>query len=279
MTVSIIIPNWNGRKLLQKFIPFVVTASAGVKITIIDDCSSDDSIQYIKTYYPNISLLSKRKHDGYASTVNFGVKHAHSDIVVLLNNDIKPEKGFLKPLIDHFSDPCLFAVGCMDKSIEKNGSIALRGRGIAKWRNGFYIHSRGEVNQHDTAWVSGGSGAFRKNMWEKLGGMDERFNPFYWEDIDLSFRAVRAGYKILFEPASVVWHYHEIGKIKSEYSESDIQKISYRNQFLFLWKNSPIQQRCLQCVFIPIYMIKSLFHSKNMIFGFFSSLLRYYSSA
>jgi hypothetical protein len=80
----------------------------------------------------------------------------------------------------------------MDKSMEGD-KVVLRGRGIGRWEKGFYIHKRGEIDKVDTAWVSGGSGAFRRLMWNTLGGMDPIYNPFYWEDIDPEIKANFSG--------------------------------------------------------------------------------------
>lgn len=236
MSVSIVISNWNGLELIKKHLSSVIKNSDQASIIIVDDHSSDESVAYIKKHYPDIEIVQKTDHEGFASTVNAGVERAKTDIVVLLNTDVEPEKDFLKPLMSHFSDRNVFAVACMDKSEEK-GKIVLRGRGIGWWEKGFYIHKRGEVNKSDTAWISGGSGAFRRSMWNTLGGMDPIFNPFYWEDIDLSYRAGKRGYKILFESKSVVCHYHEKGIIHSNYTQKYIQQIAYRNQFIFIWKH------------------------------------------
>ena len=155
----------------------------------------------------------------------------------MLNTDVVPEKDFLKPLMEHFNDESVFAVGCMDKSIE-NGKTVLRGRGIGKWKKGFLVHKRGEINKTNTLWVGGGSGAFRKLIWDKLGGLNQIYNPFYWEDIDLSYRALKSGYKVLFEPKSIVYHEHEKGAIRKKFSPFKIKTIAYRNQFIFVWENA-----------------------------------------
>jgi len=255
MNISVVIPNYNGENLLKKNLPKVFEAAkyyaseakASVEIIVIDDSSSDNSIEYIKyqiskiknTYQKSkiiIKYFKNEKNLGFSSTVNRGVKESGGEIVVLLNTDVRPQKDFLIHLIPHFKDEKLFAVGCMDKSIE-NGKVILRGRGVGKWEKGFLVHSRGEVDKTDTLWVSGGSGAFKKSIWEKLGGFDELYNPFYWEDIDLSYRAIKSGYKIVFEPKSVVVHEHEEGAIKKKYSDFKIKTIVYRNQLIFVWKN------------------------------------------
>ncbi|MEK7119331.1 MAG: glycosyltransferase family 2 protein [Patescibacteria group bacterium] len=236
VSASIIIPNWNGKYLLEKNLQAVIAASEGAEVVVVDDGSTDDSISFLKKHFPTVRIIAKKKHEGFASSVNAGVEAAHGDIVVLLNTDVVAEKGFLQPLLRHFQDESVFAVGCMDKSKEAN-SVVLRGRGLARWQKGFFVHERGEVDASDTAWVSGGSGAFLKSIWNTLGGMDALYDPFYWEDIDLSFRARKAGYRILFEPTSIVWHFHEEGKIKQSFSNARVAIIAYRNQFTFIWKN------------------------------------------
>lgn len=236
LSVSIVIPNWNGVYLMKKHLRSVSVAAPKAEIIVADDRSDDGSAEYLKKNFPNVQVVKRNRREGFAANVNAGVARAHGDIVVLLNTDVEPEVGFLSPLTDRFADPNVFAVGSLEKSHE-DGKVALRGRGIARWEKGFYIHARGEVGSTDTAWVAGGSGAFRKSMWEKLGGMDTLYNPFYWEDIDLSYRARKAGWKTLFEPKSVVHHYHEEGKIKREFSPTVVKRIAYRNQFIFIWKN------------------------------------------
>lgn len=235
-TVSIVIPNWNGVYLMEKHLANVIKAAPGSEIIVADDMSSDGSIEYLTSNYPRVKIVKRSKREGFAANVDSGVEAAHGDVVILLNTDVEPESGFLAPILKHFEDPSVFAVGCLEKSHEE-GKVVLRGRGIAHWQKGYFIHSRGEIDKNDTAWVSGGSGAFRKSMWKKLGGMDTLYNPFYWEDIDLSYRARKAGWKTVFEPKSVVHHYHEEGKIKREFTPNDVKRIAYRNQFIFIWKN------------------------------------------
>ena len=273
MKVSIVIPNFNSGNVLTNNLLRLLEVGAE-EIVVVDDGSIDDSIEQIKSSKFKVQsesfklkIIKNDKNLGFSSTVNRGVKEAMGDIVVLLNTDVLPEKDFLKPLIVHFNDPKVFAVGCMDKSIE-NGKIVLRGRGLGEWKRGFYMHRRGEVDKTDTDWVSCGSGAFRKIIWDKLNGLDETYNPFYWEDIDLSYRARKTGYKILFEPKSVVVHKHEEGAIKQKYSTEQIKTISYRNQFLFAWKNMNSWRLWLNhFLWLPYYLFtnRELFFYKGLI--------------
>lgn len=273
--ISIVIPNRNGSVLLRRNLSVVIRAAKGSEIIVVDDASTDDSVNILRKEFPDVKVIRKDKQEGFASTANAGVSAAIGDIVILLNSDIRPEKNFLSPLVFHFRDPKVFAVSCMDKSIEK-GKTVLRGRGLARWERGMYVHSRGEVDKTDTAWVSGGSGAFRKSLWVKLGGMDPIFNPFYWEDIDLSCRAIKAGYTILFEPKSVVIHEHEAGAIQSGYSPEYIKTIAYRNQFLFVWKNLSGPIKWIEHIAWNIVRFGNAIGSGNwmLIKGFCMALLR-----
>jgi GT2 family glycosyltransferase len=247
MKISIVIPNFNGEELLKRNLPKVINEigklrNCEIELIIVDDGSSDTSVSEIKNLKFKIKnfiikLIQNNKNYGFATTVNRGVKEAIGDIIILLNTDVYPKEGFLDPVIPLFDkDPKLFAVGFLDESIE-NGKLVERGRGIGWWDKGFVRHKRGKVDRTDTFWVSGGSGAFRKSIWDKLGGMDELYNPFYWEDIDLSYRATKCGYEICFEPNAKVIHEHNVGAIKNKFSKDQIRKIAFRNELFFVWKN------------------------------------------
>lgn len=287
--ISIVIPNYNGEKILQDSLSKTVEAAnyylqkniGTVEIVIIDDGSKDNSMSIIKDFiqnnnYKNIQfkILQNEKNLGFSSTVNKGVEKSGGEIVILLNTDVAPQKDFLMFLLKHFTDEKVFAVGCVDKSIEGKNTV-FRGRGIGKWQRGFLVHARGEVNRSDTLWVSGGSSAFRKSIWEKLGGFNELYNPFYWEDIDLSYRALKSGYKVLFEPKSIVVHEHEKGSIKGKYSSFKIKVIAYRNQFIFVWENATdIDLQFLHIFWLPYYFIKALISLDLAFFAaFFGALI------
>lgn len=272
MNISIIIPNYNGEEILKKNLPKVLASvrdykNGTVEIIIPHDPSTDNSKSIIDAFITSITekhirgktIENKNKKEaGFSKNVNRGVNLATGDILILLNSDVAPHKDFLEPLLRNFEDHTVFAVGCMDESIE-DGKTVLRGRGIGKWHRGFLHHAAGALDNTNTLWVSGGSGAFRKNMWERLGGLDPLYNPFYWEDIDLSYRALKVGYKLVFEPESRVRHEHEKGAIKTKFKAGHVRKIVYRNQFIFIWKN--ITQRKLllsHFLWLPYHFIKAL---------------------
>jgi len=288
MDISVIIPNYNGENILRKNMPKVIEvledyikeSKKQVEIILIDDCSEDSSKKIIEDFVINsvnseikIKSFYNKKNYGFSSTINNGVKNAEGEILILLNTDVIPKKGFIKPLLNRFADEKVFAVGCVDESLE-NGSIVLRGRGVGKWKRGFLIHSAGKLDKSDTLWVSGGSGAFNRKIWERLGGLNELYNPFYWEDIDLSYRAIKSGYKVFFEKDSVVRHEHETGTIKSKFSLFNVKTIAYRNQFMFVWENGDFTKIILNILFLPYHFFKALInYDKAFFLGLFKALI------
>lgn len=226
---AVIIPNWQGRKLLERNLPFVLKVGFG-EVIVADDASTDDSVDFLKTHYPTVKIVRHKKNKGFSSTVNNGVAASSADIVFLLNSDVVPEKNILPFVLKHFEDDAVFGVSLR----EKGYSYA-----IPKIENGFVGHQMGTDSDQacDTFWISGGSGAFRRSMWVKLGGLDTLLNPFYWEDVDLSYRALKRGWKLIWEPKAVVKHKHE-STINSRYfSVRYLNYIKERNQLLFHWKN------------------------------------------
>lgn len=282
MKINILIPNYNGEELLRKNLPavygsvkyFESKTKDQVEVIVIDDASDDESVEFLKSQRENITLIENEKNTGFAASVNKGVLHSKGEILVLLNSDVRPQKEFLVPLLSHFKDQNVFAVGCMDKSIEGE-KIILRGRGIGKWEKGFLVHRRGEVNKTNTLWVSGGSGAFRRSVWNKIGGFNQLYYPFYWEDIDLSYRALKLGFKLIFEPKSIVLHEHEAGVIRKKYSPFQIKTVSYKNQFIFVWVNATdLNLQLLHIFWLPYHLVRALTKRDfAFILGFFQAFV------
>lgn len=234
-TASIIIPNWNGRDLLEKNLPYILGAKSNLKnkileIIVVDDKSTDDSVTFLQKNFANrIKLIKHTKNRGFSSAVNTGVRSAKGELIVLLNSDVKPEKNFLESVYPLFKDSDVFAV-----SMREPGYSYARGH----FKDGYIVHSpaRDSKKVEETFWVSGGSGVYRRNIWIALGGMDEKvLSPLYWEDVDLGYRALKRGYKLLWNPNSVVHHTHEstVKKLSKKY----VQRIQERNHLLFIWKN------------------------------------------
>ncbi len=233
MKISIVIPNWNGAEKLSKHLPNVLVAakySHVSEIIVADDASTDNSLEVLATDFPEIKVVKREKNGGFASNVNFGVSYTDADFIVLLNSDASPKKDFLDAVLPHFNNKEVFAVGC-----NTGGSWAR-----ADFKDGYFWHNQASdkpKESHQTLWVSGGSGIFRKSVWDELGGLDTLFDPFYEEDLDLGYRATKRGYINLWEPKSVVEHYREEGVIAQNFKQDKINKIAQRNQLIFIWKN------------------------------------------
>lgn len=266
MTIDVVIPNYNAPGLLKENLLKVVEEVEKYKgsIIIVDDGSDHNEFEELEVFIKKLAnksiiLLRNEKNLGFSSTVNRGVNESGADFVVLLNTDVIPEKNFLEAsLKDLEIDENLFGVGFMDKSIDGEKTV-LRGRGLAKFERGFLVHKRGEVDKTDTFWISGGSCIIRREIFKKLSGFDSLYDPFYWEDIDLSYRARKSGYKIKFEPKSIVIHKHLEGSIKKYVGDSKIRTIAYRNQFFFVWKNiTDLSLIALHLLWLPYHILRSI---------------------
>jgi len=246
--ISIVIPSYNGRPLLEKNLPAVLRACQNWQkcspsanrqsweIIVVDDASTDDSLFFLKKNYPQIKVVKHRKNRRFAAACNSGVNAAKGEVVILLNNDVYPEIGFLKPLVKHFTNEKVFAVGCLQIEKRKNQHFRF-GRGKMAFRRGFVVHWRAKnQNLKITDWAFAGAAAYSREKWQYLQGMDTLFRPAYEEDRDLSYRALKHGFKILFEPKSRVYHKPEVTNLRV-FGSGKMKIFSFKNQFLFVWKN------------------------------------------
>ena len=254
LNVSIIIPNYNGKELLEKNLPFLFEAiknyKENIEIIVVDDGSFDRSIYFLNENYPSIKVISLKKNLGFSKAVNIGVKEAKYKIIYLLNNDIRVEKDFLSSIVEHFKDPFVFSVSsCQIQKENQNYNTV-----YPKIFLGMFLHYYSEVFDKDSIEIlfsSAGASAFDKDKFLSLGGFDELYSPFYFEDIDLCWRAYRKGYKCLLEPKSIVIHKGR-ETISKLYKDSKINSIYWRNYFFFLFKNFPFSLILKFFLFFPI---------------------------
>src|SRR3954462_7651360 len=109
---SVVIPNWNGRDLLEKYLPSVVEAMGGNEIIVVDNGSTDGSAEFLRAAFPSVRVLALPKNLGFGGGSNAGFRAATNDIVVLLNSDMRVAPDFLAPLLEGFRAPAVFAVSC-----------------------------------------------------------------------------------------------------------------------------------------------------------------------
>ena len=240
---SIVIPNWNGRDLLEKYLPPVVLAAGhvpGSEVIVVDNGSEDGSAQYVKDYFPAVRLLALPKNLGFGGGSNAGFRAAKNDIVVLLNSDMRVDPDFLPPLLAGFTDPQVFSVACQIFLSDPSKRREETGLTEGWWENGALRIAHRADEQIKTPYPcfygGGGSSAFDRRKFFQLGGFDELLAPFYLEDTDLGYLTWKRGWKNLYQPASVVFHEHR-GTIGRKFSEAYIQGVLKKNYLLFTWKN------------------------------------------
>lgn len=237
----------------------------GCEIIVMNDYSFENITKQVLAIFSEAIVVNNKKNLGFAGNVNKGVKKSTRNYVFLMNSDVVLKDDSFKRSIEYFKkDKDLFAVGFAQ--IEKDGRIV--GANRAYFKNGLVNHSPLSSNIYhlkSNFWAEGGSSIFKKKLFIDLGLLDELFNPFYWEDIDLSYRAWKAGYKILYDPSIKVEHHHEstIGKY---FDKRKVLKIAFRNQLTFNWKN--LTDRKL--------IFEHLLNFPKLIFipGFFDALIR-----
>lgn len=236
MKISIVIPYWNGAEKIKKHLPKVVEfakANNVEEVIAADDFSTDNTVKLLKSDFPEVIVVERQKNSGFASNVNSGFSRSKGDYIFLLNSDASPEIDALKYALPHFENQKVFSVGCNVGGLWSTG----------KFENGFFWHNQASssmgdvIKPHQTLWVSGGSGIFRKNLWDEMGGLDVLFDPFYVEDVDLGYRATKRGYVNIWEPKSRVEHYKEKGVIEESFSKNKINNTAERNNLIFIWKN------------------------------------------
>ncbi len=251
-SVSMVIPSWNGRSLLESMFPTLLAAAyryeaCGGKfweIIVIDDGGTDDTQNWIETIpEKRVKLITRRRNGGFSNACNSGFLASHYDVVVLLNNDVFVDPDFLAPLAKHFRDPNVFAVTC--KANARDQITFCNGGKLGEFYLGFWKAFRNYDRSPESASSAdplisfaacGGFCAFDRRKLLELGGFEPLMSPFYWEDVEISYRAWKRGWTVLYEPGSLVYH-DASTTIKKTFRKIKIARIDIRNRFLFLWKN------------------------------------------
>lgn len=270
--ISIVIPAYKNTDKLVSNLNHNIQFFKDCEIIIVNDDPSTSIKESLKNF-PQIILIENKDNLGFGSTVNAGVKISKNPFVFLLNSDVILSDDSFKKTTSRFQqDPHLFAVSFAQK--EKNGQFV--GKNRIFFHRGLVQHSRAnDFTLGINGWAEGGTCIVDKSKFEELGGFDNLYAPFYWEDIDLSYNAWKSGYNILFDPTVVVEHHHEstIGKY---FDSKHVKTISYRNQILFTWKNISGKKYCvLHILYLPVLKIAMLLKGDISFFnGLFQAVLK-----
>ena len=249
MTIAIVILNWNGRQLLERFLPTVLTYAADAKVYVADNASTDSSVDFLRTHYPQVSILQNPTNEGYAAGYNHALQQVQADVYCLLNSDVAVTEGWLSPVLKCFEDRQIAMVqpkildykrpthfeyaGAAGGYLDKYGFPYCRGRRLQ--------HIEEDMGQYDEPspcpifWASGACLFVRSTVFHALGGFDADFFA-HQEEIDLCWRAHHRGHKVVCCPQSVVYH---VGGATLSATNPQKTYLNFRNSLLMLLKNLP----------------------------------------
>ena len=244
--ISIVLLNWNGKKLLQKFLPTLIKNSKGIDIYVVDNNSNDDSIRYLQENFNSIKIIHHKQNLGYAKGYNDAIKNINTKYLVLINSDIETTKNWYQPIIDLMEKQIKIAA-CQPKILDYNnknyfeyagasgGVIDLFGYPFCRGRIFNFLES--DKSQYEDVkevfWATGACLFIKKSSFDEVNGFDEDYFA-HQEEIDLCWRLKNKGYKIMVCPKSVVYH---VGGGTLEKSSSFKTYLNFRNNLLTLYKN------------------------------------------
>ena len=245
--VAIVILNWNGRKFLEQFLPFVVASTyASKKIIVADNASTDDSISFLKKNYPQVAIILNPGNEGFARGYNLALQQVTADYYVLLNSDVEVTPSWIEPIISLMETDRKIAA-CQPKVLSHANKNQFEYAGASGgWIDKLgYPFCRGRIfdiceideGQYNAVqpcfWASGAAMFVRAELFHQQGGLDEFFFA-HQEEIDLCWRLQLAGYSIYAHPASVVYH---VGGGTLPKGNSRKTYLNFRNNLIMLYKN------------------------------------------
>lgn len=249
MKTAIVILNWNGKKLLEKFLPSVVNFSSDLAtIYVADNNSTDDSVEFVKQFYPSVKIVQNKKNGGYAKGYNDALQSIHADVYCLLNSDIEVTENWLPPILDVFKNDEKTAI-IQPKILDFKDKTKFEYAGAAGGFIDFfgYPYCRGRVFNHletdenqyndivDIFWASGACMFIRSEIFHQLKGFDEDYFA-HQEEIDLCWRTQNIGYKAKYVGTSSVFH---VGGATLRETNPQKTFLNFRNSLLNVIKNVP----------------------------------------
>lgn len=246
--VAVAILNWNGRKLLEEFLPSVLEHSPEADVIVIDNASSDDSRDWLNQNHPQVRTILFDENHGYAGGYNLAMQQIEHEYVVLLNSDIETTSGWLSPILSRFeSNEKIAAIQPKIRAYHQRDSFEYAGASGGFIDTLGYPFCRGRIfnelevdeGQYDNAipvfWSTGACLAVRNSAYKQIGGLDPQYFA-HMEEIDLCWRFQRNGFENWVEPASTVYHVGG-GTLSSLSSRKTF--LNFRNNLVLLSKNLP----------------------------------------
>lgn len=277
MGISVVIPNFNGRKLFEQIIPPLIKAliNAGYEYEIIisDDCSTDDSVNFLRQYFNEIKILENKENKGFGPTINKGIFHSKYKFLLLLNSDVKLSENYFNGLFRYFDRDDTFGVmgriiGWDDDMIQDAGKYPYFQGAKIKTTANYIPLDPGKDDWLFTTYLSGANALVSREKLLELGGFDELFAPFYVEDYELGLRAWRVGWKCYYDHGAVCRHQLS-ASINSNNSKQFILSYYYRNKMflhakhlsgarLFFWYFQLIPEVLIRILTLRFYYVRAL---------------------
>lgn len=264
--ITLIITNWNGSNLLRECMPTVLEAVRFdrhhcYEVMVIDDCSTDNSLGILADEFPEVRTEQTPQNLGFQEANNYAVKLAESKIVMPMNNDIKLDPKALHYLAQYFDNKDTFAVSGKIFAFDQT-TFLYGNRGGYFQKGHFHLYEKPPEDDSQTLFACGGAFMVNRQKYLDLGGFDSMYHPLYYEEIDLSYRALKRGWKVHYEPQSIAYH-----KVQATITRQEklrrISLISARNNYLFVWKNILDRSMTLTFLFyIPLFLLRDLFRLK-----------------
>lgn len=262
--VDVIILNWNGLAFLKEYLPVLIkhTRTSLADITVADNGSSDGSVEWIRSNYPDrVRTISFEKNFGFAGGYNRALEQSGARFSVLLNSDVEVTENWLEPMLELFKDESVAAVMPKIRNLRKRGHFEYAGAAggfIDRWGFPFcrgrildnIEEDRGQYdNESEIFWATGACMMIRNESFLQAGGFDDHFFA-HMEEIDLCWRLKSGGQKIIFTPASTV--YHLGGGTLPSGNERKVF-LNVRNSLFTLYKNLP-RKNMLSIVFMRMIL-------------------------
>jgi GT2 family glycosyltransferase len=209
-SVSIVIPNYNCRHLLQEYLPFtydaIKNANTVYEVIIVDDCSSDDSVEFIRSAYPEVILIVNSENQGFSYAFNKGIEAAQHELILLLNADVKLTPDYFEHQWKYFLAWNTF--GVMSRIVDMEGDHIQDAAQVPKFnglklKTDYFYYSNSEDHRSLTFYLSRSNALINAQKLKSIGGFYELFSPFYCGDMELSIRAWRLDWQCYYEHKSV----------------------------------------------------------------------------
>lgn len=247
---AVVILNWNGRKLLEQFLPSVIryTTHPDVEIVIADNGSDDDSIPFLQSAYPDVRLIILPENYGFAGGYNKALAQVDAGLYILLNSDIEVTENWLTPMTEYmYNNPDVAA--CQPKILAQRNKAYFEYAGasggfIDKYgypfcRGRIFRHLEKDNHQYDTPidilWATGACLVIRSKDFREAGGFDDSFFA-HMEEIDLCWRLNTRNRRIVCLPMSTVYH---VGAATLKKESPRKTFLNFRNNLIMLYKNLP----------------------------------------